>query len=275
MGKHPEDDRPGSARRGGQRLLREHRIDQIPVSTPSGGRSGCSTSRTCSTCASGLAVERAGETRHSAHRRRGIERVLIRRSLRRCAEPRARAAPRSTSTASSTDGRIVYGRARDEELQIFHVHDGIALVGCAARDRARLDHRPRLARHRERARELGVRELFMRVEDKRACPKLQARLGVTRDETVAMGDDLPDLALRGAGGLRAPVARAPTCARARASSRAPRGRGAVRELAERSCARAARGRRSSRGASDEEAGPRPRGALRARAGAVPVDDAFP
>jgi len=86
-----------------------------------------------------------------------------------------------------------------------------------------------------RARELGVEHAFVRVADKRAeLQRLQERLAIDVGETVAMGDDLPDLGLA----ARAVVFAAPGDAReevrARADlvTRAAGGNGAVRELAE-------------------------------------------
>ena len=133
-----------------------------------------------------------------------------------------------------TDGRVVY--ADDTEWQAFSVRDGQGLVwlreagvvlvwitgrGCAATQR--------------RAQELGVAELHTRVADK--CAKLaevQERLGVGVEETVAMGDDLPDLALAARAGVFACPADADAEVRARAAlvTAAPGGVGAVRELVE-------------------------------------------
>ena len=132
-----------------------------------------------------------------------------------------------------TDGRVVY--AGGEEQQAFCVRDGQALVwlvaagvhvvwitgrGCDATAR--------------RARELGV-ELHARAPSKRgALGAVQERLGLGPADTVAMGDDLPDLGLAAlAGVFAAPAdARAEVRARAQLVTRAPGGNGAVRELAE-------------------------------------------
>jgi 3-deoxy-D-manno-octulosonate 8-phosphate phosphatase (KDO 8-P phosphatase) len=133
-----------------------------------------------------------------------------------------------------TDGRVVYGAG--EELQAFDVRDGLGLKlllreglevawisgrGCAAT--------------RRRAEELGVRELHLQVGPKgEVLEAVQERLGVGPGTTVAMGDDLPDLAL----GARAAVLAAPAdahpevLARAELVCAARGGRGAVRELAE-------------------------------------------
>jgi 3-deoxy-D-manno-octulosonate 8-phosphate phosphatase (KDO 8-P phosphatase) len=136
-----------------------------------------------------------------------------------------------------TDGRIVYGSYGPvDERQAFHVHDGIAIQwllragitvawisgrGCAATA--------------HRARELGVLELHVEVASKGdALRAIQSRLGLSRRETVAMGDDLPDLALRAASGFFAAPANAALEVRERAQlvTHAGGGAGAVRELAE-------------------------------------------
>jgi len=138
-----------------------------------------------------------------------------------------------------TDGRIVYatGPSGVHELQSFHVQDGLALRwlqrelsmriawitgrGCAATER--------------RARELGIDALEMEAEPKReTLAKVQERLGIGVEDTIACGDDFPDFGLR----ARAALFVAPANARAEIKavsdivlSRAG-GDGAVRELAE-------------------------------------------
>jgi 3-deoxy-D-manno-octulosonate 8-phosphate phosphatase (KDO 8-P phosphatase) len=136
-----------------------------------------------------------------------------------------------------TDGRIVYGPGGvDDEHVQFHVRDGLGLVwlkqagfhlawitgrGCSAT--------------RARAKELGIGDYVERVPDKRAALlEVQERRGVGREETLVMGDDLPDLPMRGACAFL--VAPADACdevrARADVVTRAAGGRGAVRELCE-------------------------------------------
>jgi 3-deoxy-D-manno-octulosonate 8-phosphate phosphatase (KDO 8-P phosphatase) len=83
--------------------------------------------------------------------------------------------------------------------------------------------------------ELGVAEVHQGVDDKRRClDDLCARLGVTRAQVAAMGDDLPDLPLlREAGLALAPAdAAAEVLGVAHWTSRRPGGRGAVREAVE-------------------------------------------
>jgi 3-deoxy-D-manno-octulosonate 8-phosphate phosphatase (KDO 8-P phosphatase) len=133
-----------------------------------------------------------------------------------------------------TDGRIVWAGAT--EVQAFHVHDGQALVWLARAGItvAWISGRGS-ASTEQRAKELGIAELHLRTADKEATLRaIQARLGVTPAETVAMGDDLPDLALARAAGLFAAPgdARPEVLAHARIVTVARGGRGAVRELAE-------------------------------------------
>jgi 3-deoxy-D-manno-octulosonate 8-phosphate phosphatase (KDO 8-P phosphatase) len=136
-----------------------------------------------------------------------------------------------------TDGRIVYGpKGRAEELQTFHVQDGIAIEWLLQHGLAVVWISGRGSRATElRAAELGVTELFTRVKDKRAALEdVQRRLAIGAHETIAMGDDLPDLALLGACGLFAAPRNAVAEVRARAAivTRAGGGAGAVRELAQ-------------------------------------------
>ncbi len=151
-------------------------------------------------------------------------------------------APRLARTrlvALDVDGVLTDGRVRylgTEELQIFSVQDGLGLRwlaqagivvawitgrGCAATA--------------HRAQELGVRELHTRVREKElVLAEVQARHGIAVEETVAMGDDLPDLALARRAAVFAAPADASALIRARAElvTEHPGGNGAVRELAE-------------------------------------------
>ncbi|MBI5363522.1 MAG: HAD hydrolase family protein [Planctomycetes bacterium] len=136
-----------------------------------------------------------------------------------------------------TDGRIVYGyQGPHDELMHFHVQDGLALRwlkkeglrvvwitgrGCAAT--------------RARAKELEADELVERSAHKGTDLRaLQQRFGVARENTLAMGDDLPDLALRGDCALFAAPANACDDVKERADhvTRAIGGHGAVREVCE-------------------------------------------
>ena len=153
-----------------------------------------------------------------------------------------------------TDGRIAYAGA--EEIATFHVHDGQALVWLreAGVHVAWISGRGSVA-VRRRAEELGVREVHLAARDKaRVLGELQERLGVDARDTIAMGDDLPDLAFHS----RAALLVAPSSARPEVRERAglvtaaAGGAGAVRELVERTLAargawkqRVARGVRAS------------------------------
>jgi 3-deoxy-D-manno-octulosonate 8-phosphate phosphatase (KDO 8-P phosphatase) len=133
-----------------------------------------------------------------------------------------------------TDGRVVY--VGEQESQAFCVRDGQGLVwlrsagvrlawisgrGCAATLR--------------RAQELGVEFIELRCGDKRAAlAAIQQRTGIPRERTLAMGDDLPDLALARAAGFFAAPPEA--CAEVREDAdfitTASAGAGAVREVCE-------------------------------------------
>lgn len=134
-----------------------------------------------------------------------------------------------------TDGRILFSAAGD--ALAFDVRDGLAIewLGAAGVTVAWISGRASNATL-ERAKRLHVPEVFVGIADKRAClAELQQRLGCTPADTIAMGDDLPDLALA----ARAALFVAPSDARpevlgaAHWVTQAPGGRGAVRELAER------------------------------------------
>jgi 3-deoxy-D-manno-octulosonate 8-phosphate phosphatase (KDO 8-P phosphatase) len=133
-----------------------------------------------------------------------------------------------------TDGRIVY--VGDAEAQMFDVHDGqgLAWLRRVGVELAWITGRGSAATEK-RARDLGVTELHLHTRDKHAVlSDVQARLGIARDETLAMGDDVPDLGLaRGAGLFVAPAnARAEVRERADVVCQAGGGRGAVRETCE-------------------------------------------
>lgn len=137
-----------------------------------------------------------------------------------------------------TDGKVVYAAADEKvlEVQSFDVQDGIALRwlskagikiawitgrGCAVTE--------------HRARELKIDALVMQVESKReTLAKLQERMQIGVEETVAMGDDLPDLGMRARAGFFAAPANARPEVRDRSDLVLSRsgGAGAVRELAE-------------------------------------------
>jgi 3-deoxy-D-manno-octulosonate 8-phosphate phosphatase (KDO 8-P phosphatase) len=133
-----------------------------------------------------------------------------------------------------TDGKVVY--SDQGELQSFCVRDGQGLAwlkrfgiqiawitgrGCAATER--------------RATELGVVELHMQSGPKaEVLRSIQERLGIGREETLSMGDDLPDLALSmGSSFFAAPQDARPEIKKhADWVSIACAGSGAARELVE-------------------------------------------
>lgn len=133
-----------------------------------------------------------------------------------------------------TDGRVVYTDHGEE--QRFHVHDGAGIVwlrrsevkvawisgrGCAAT--------------RRRAEELGIDRLVLEAGPKHEVLRaLQQQWSIEPEQTVAMGDDLPDLGLASRAGFFAAPANACAEVRARADlvTQARGGEGCVRELAE-------------------------------------------
>jgi 3-deoxy-D-manno-octulosonate 8-phosphate phosphatase (KDO 8-P phosphatase) len=141
-----------------------------------------------------------------------------------------------------TDGSVNY--LGEEELCRFHVHDGQGLVRLAQAGLEIVWISGRGSRAvARRARELGVRHLELEVADKGAAlAKWQTRLELGPQHTLAMGDDLADLALAGGACVFVAPANARPEVRARAAfvTAARGGEGAVRELAERILA--ARGR---------------------------------
>ena len=131
-----------------------------------------------------------------------------------------------------TDGGVRY--VGDEELVRFDVRDGQGLVWLreAGVEVAWITGRGCKATE-TRAAELGVRELHLRTDAKAATlERVQRRLEVTPEETVAMGDDLSDLAFATRAALLAAPGDAHATVRERAGlvTRAHGGRGAVREL---------------------------------------------
>lgn len=136
-----------------------------------------------------------------------------------------------------TDGSIAYGAyGPADQLQRFNVQDGLALrwIAKAGVKIAWISGRGCVA-NMQRARELEIDELFEKVADKGdVLREIQDRLSISRDETAAMGDDLPDLALRGACGFFAAPANAVADVKERADlvTRSSGGDGAVRELCE-------------------------------------------
>ena len=137
-----------------------------------------------------------------------------------------------------TDGFITIGAGGiSDERPSFDVQDGIAMrwIQEAGVRVAWISGRGSPA-VTFRARELGIAELHLKTASKKAkLVEIQARLGISIEETAAMGDDLPDLGLRAASGFFAAPKNARPEVRACADllTEAHGGRGAVRELCER------------------------------------------
>lgn len=133
-----------------------------------------------------------------------------------------------------TDGGIFVSPAG--EMLRFDVRDGLAIVELLRTGvgMAWISGRGSPAVE-ERARVLGVREVHLRVKDKAAVLRdVLSRLKVAPNETLAMGDDWPDLALRSVAGCF--IAPADACAQVRERAdhvtSARGGHGAVREAIE-------------------------------------------
>jgi len=142
-----------------------------------------------------------------------------------------------------TDGRVVYGAesagstvaGATLELQAFDVKDGLGLnlVRRSGVTLAWITGRGCEATRR-RAEELGVEELHMRAHGGKlpVLREIQRRLGISAEETVAVGDDLFDLPMSKAAAVFGCPADAHGEVLARAGWIASKrgGRGAVREL---------------------------------------------
>ena len=135
-----------------------------------------------------------------------------------------------------TDGKIIYA-GETREIKEFNVRDGLGvkLVQRAGIGVALLTSRrsPALVR---RARELGIQELHQGSANKLdACERMLHKLSLRFDQTLYLGDDLPDLAPM----LRAGIAAAPADAAAEVRNAAQwklscrGGEGAFRETVER------------------------------------------
>ena len=132
-----------------------------------------------------------------------------------------------------TDGTLLYGPA-GEELKAFSAHDGHGLkmlaesgVACAL-----LSGR-RSAAVALRARELGIAEVHLGIEDKLAVfSTIMEQKGLKAQNIGFMGDELVDLPVLTRCGFACAPREAPDAVRRRAYyvAQAPAGRGAVREL---------------------------------------------
>src|ERR1700733_9580838 len=132
-----------------------------------------------------------------------------------------------------TDGSL-YFSGRGETFKVFHARDGhgIKLLMSSGVQVAALSGR-RSAAVTARMRELKVRHVIQGCKDKvAALERLTQRLGVEPLACACICDDTSDLPLMSAVGFAAAVADAHPVVRAAAHwvSKAPGGRGAVREL---------------------------------------------
>jgi len=135
-----------------------------------------------------------------------------------------------------TDGRIIYSGERVESKE-FHVRDGLAvkLAQRAGIGIALITSRRSAALER-RAQELGIAELRQGAASKlEETEGVAAKLGVTLNQILYAGDDLPDLApMTRAGISAAPADAAPeVLGVATWKLESAGGRGAFRELVER------------------------------------------
>jgi 3-deoxy-D-manno-octulosonate 8-phosphate phosphatase (KDO 8-P phosphatase) len=134
-----------------------------------------------------------------------------------------------------TAGGIVYG-SPDLEIKQFNVRDGSGLkMWHRAGKRTGIITGRRSPLVDRRAAELGIAFVVQGAAEKLpAFHQLLADTGVTAESVCYVGDDLPDVPVLCASGLAVAVADA--CAEARAVAhsitRAPGGRGAVRETIE-------------------------------------------
>jgi 3-deoxy-D-manno-octulosonate 8-phosphate phosphatase (KDO 8-P phosphatase) len=134
-----------------------------------------------------------------------------------------------------TDGSIVYAGA-EVEVKAFHVRDGSGLkIWQQQGKQAALISGRNSPTVERRAREIGLGPVLQGVADKwAAVHQLLAATGRTAEQVCAIGDDLPDLAVLRRAGLAIAVADA--CPEVRQAAhhvtRAPGGRGAVREAIE-------------------------------------------
>jgi len=133
-----------------------------------------------------------------------------------------------------TDGSVVW--IGGEQMQRFCVHDGQGLAWLIEHDVhvAWISGRGCEATRR-RAQELGVCELHLAAGPKgQVLAEVQERLGVTPAQTIAMGDDVPDLAMAAGSALFVTPADARIELRLHAGliTEARAGHGAVRELCE-------------------------------------------
>lgn len=134
-----------------------------------------------------------------------------------------------------TAGEIIYGD-NGEQYKIFDVKDGmgIRLLKASGIQVGIVTGRTGNAL-RHRCRNLGIDLVFDGVRDKtQALAQASQQTGIAPEATAFVGDDLPDLMIMTKVGLAVAVADAHEMVRqaAHLTTRAPGGRGAVREVCE-------------------------------------------
>jgi len=134
-----------------------------------------------------------------------------------------------------TDGSIVYDD-KGEETKSFSVKDGFGIrMLLDAGIRICIVTGRRSAALRHRCRDLGISSVLDGVGDKGAAfTTVLEETGVSREETAAIGDDLPDLPLLRMAGCAIAVADAHELVRSRSDlvTTEKGGAGAVREVCE-------------------------------------------
>lgn len=135
-----------------------------------------------------------------------------------------------------TDGRIIY-LGEHREIKEFNVRDGLAvkLAQKVGVEVALVTSRRSPALER-RARELGIHELRQGAANKlEEVQRLVQKLGLTFDQVLYAGDDLPDLAPMSVAAISAAPSDAAPEVRGAATWKLETagGRGAFRELVER------------------------------------------
>ncbi|MFQ3236309.1 MAG: 3-deoxy-D-manno-octulosonate 8-phosphate phosphatase (KDO 8-P phosphatase) [Paraglaciecola sp.] len=132
-----------------------------------------------------------------------------------------------------SDGRIYLGN-QGEELKAFHTRDGYgvkALVNIGIEVAVITGRRSTIVEQRMAA--LGVQHIIQGCEDKQqALEILQAKLGISKDATAAIGDDIPDIGMFNRAGMGIAVADAHPFVQKSAVyiTQLRGGRGAVREV---------------------------------------------
>lgn len=131
-----------------------------------------------------------------------------------------------------TDGQIVLG-TQHQEWKSFHAQDGL---GIALAQRSGLLVAIITGRYSEaverRAEELNIKYVYQKIKDKRkVLEDLLRKLGLTKEQTAYIGDDLNDLPILDEVGLKLAVANAVPEVKARVDfiTSQEGGRGAVRE----------------------------------------------